>query len=392
MPATQTTASARQHSPVFLACFCLFVAVSLVGVGGVLYSIAAGTVQDWVSYWTTGHLIVRHANPYDSAAILQIERAHGLKPGIHVLIARNPPTALWAIAPLGYLRFYPGGLLWRLLQAALLALCVRLLWIHFGRTPGRWHLLAFLFIGSLACVGSGQSTIIALLGAVLFLVLLHDRPFAAGAALSLCAFKPHLFLPFVVVLLLWIIRHRAYLLILGGAAALVCQWFFAWWLDPHVLRHYLDAMRSDGIVDQFMPATAVALRFLIARHSMWLGFLPAILGSAWAAWYFIRKRQNWSWSHELPLLLVVSLLTAPYAWIVDSVLVIPAIVFTASRCSETSRTLLLLLMSAATLQYCLPANMDSPWLLWQIPAFLAWFLHAQTTIPKALVAAQPAQL
>ncbi|MEA2261737.1 MAG: hypothetical protein QOJ51_4562, partial [Acidobacteriaceae bacterium] len=47
-------ASAQIHSPLFLASFAAFIVASALGVGGVLFSIATGTVQDWVSYWANG--------------------------------------------------------------------------------------------------------------------------------------------------------------------------------------------------------------------------------------------------------------------------------------------------------------------------------------------------
>lgn len=380
----QSLPAKERHSLFFLLVFPLFLVTSFVGISGVVYCIATGTVQDWISYWATGQQIVRHANPYDSAAIVQLERAHGLNLRTHVLIARNPPSALWTMAPLGHLPFYPGGLLWRMLQAVLVGLCVYLWWVRSGRPPGRWHLLAIPFIGTLACVSSGQSTAFVLLGVTLYASLLYHRQFAAGAALSLCAFKPHLFLPFAIVLVLWTAKHRAYRLILGLLAAFACQLLFAYWVDNHVFTDYLSAMRAEGINDQFMPAIAVVLRFVVDRHAMWLGFLPVSIASVWAVWYLVRRWQAGEWGDQIPLILLVSLIAAPYAWIVDSVLLIPAIVVLAPHCSERARAVLLLLMSVSTFQYFLAANMDSPWLLWQIPAFLGWYLYARNTVAPAI--------
>lgn len=104
---------------------------------------------------------------------------------------------------------------------------MHLLWVQSGRTPGAVASAGYLFIGSIACVGSRQSTIFALLGAVLFLPLHERRPFLAGAALSLCAFKPHLFLPFAVVLLLWIVQKRMYRLVPGLCTAVAGQLLLA---------------------------------------------------------------------------------------------------------------------------------------------------------------------
>ena len=43
----------------------------------------------------------------------------------------------------------------------------------------------------------------------------------AGAALLLCAAKPHLFLPFGIVLLLWIITRKQYRILAGFCVALL---------------------------------------------------------------------------------------------------------------------------------------------------------------------------
>src|SRR5208283_1087568 len=50
--------------------------------------------RDVISFWAAGRQIVAHANPYDSAAILKIERSVGFSDKTNVLIMRNPPSAL----------------------------------------------------------------------------------------------------------------------------------------------------------------------------------------------------------------------------------------------------------------------------------------------------------
>ena len=51
------------------------------------------------------------------------------------------------------------------------------------------------------CLQAGQISIVFLFGVVLFLLFYESRPWLAGAALVPCALKPHLFLPFAIVLL-----------------------------------------------------------------------------------------------------------------------------------------------------------------------------------------------
>jgi hypothetical protein len=46
---------------------------------------------------------------------------------------------------------------------------------------------------------------------------------------------------------------------------------------------------------------------------------------AWFAWHWRTRRGEWEWREQLPLLLLVSFVTAPYgAWPFDMVLLLPA--------------------------------------------------------------------
>src|ERR1039458_7607921 len=74
--------------------------------------------RDFVVFWATGQQLIHHANPYDAAAIGQIERAAGLNPGYGILFMRNPPWALPLVLPLGLVGLRVGALLWSLVLLA----------------------------------------------------------------------------------------------------------------------------------------------------------------------------------------------------------------------------------------------------------------------------------
>ena len=54
-------------------------------------------------------------------------------------------------------------------------------------------------------------------------------------------------------------------------------------------------------------------------------FIPTGLGLLWSVWYYARNRQSWAWRRHGLALLVVSLLTTPYSWMTDEVVLLPAI-------------------------------------------------------------------
>jgi hypothetical protein len=332
--------------------------------------------RDVVSFWVAGRQIVHHANPYDSSSVLQIERSVGFSAQSQVLLMRNPPSALCLVIPLGFFALRTGALLWSLLLLAAMVLSVHMLWQLQGRPRNKLHYLAYSFAPALLCILGGQTAIFALVGLVLFLRFHQGRPFVAGLSLWLCALKPHLFLPFATVLLLWVVLHRAYRLLAGTILALAASSLVAWLLDPSVWAQYAQMMRSSGIQDEFIPCLAVALRFAIHRQAMALQLLPAFVACVWAIYFFWKRRAQWDWMQDGALLMLVSLFASPYAWITDQAVLIPALMAGVYRSTTRAQLGTLALASAAIeLAQVLGANLHSAVYLWTTPFWLAWYLY-----------------
>jgi hypothetical protein len=337
--------------------------------------------RDFVSYWATGRQLVHHANPYDREAIMSIEHAAGLDKNA-VLLMRNPPWALPLAYPLGFLGLRTGAIVWSLVLLACLAMSVRLIQqIH--NFPGNHiHWLGFSFPPALICLIMGQTSLFALLGLVLFLRLHRTHPFVAGVSLWLCALKPHLFLPFGVALLAWIFVRRSYKLLGGAAAALVSSSVAAYWIDPSAWPRYVQMMRAPEIDNQFIPCLSDALRFSLRPQATWLQYLPAFLCCAGALLYFWHRREIWDWTEHGSSLMLVSLIFAPYCWLYDQGLALPALLHRAYR--SRSETLIILIALAGLLidiEIC-RFKITSPLYLWTAPAWLACYLIARTA-PEA---------
>jgi hypothetical protein len=122
---------------------------------------------------------------------------------------------------------------------------------------------------------------------------------------------------------------------------------------------------------------SVALRLWLSPRTMWLTYLPAALGCAWALGYFWTRRQAWDWmKHGSPLMLV-SFLTAPYSWIYDGCLAIPALLEGAYL--TRSKTCLAVLAFASVLievELIGGIKISSVLYLWTAPVWLAWYLCA----------------
>jgi len=144
-------------------------------------------------------------------------------------------------------------MLWSLPLAACWILCLRMLWILHGRPKRTFRVFGYpfapwfvllLYAPALICVLVGQTGLFALLGLVLFLRFHRSQPFLAGVSLWLCALKPHLFLPFAVVLLLWVIVSRSYSVLAGAAIALGASSVVAALVNPSAWSQYARMMHD----------------------------------------------------------------------------------------------------------------------------------------------------
>ena len=342
--------------------------------------------RDFVVYWATGQQLIHHANPYDKDAVMRIERSAGLPTEAGTLYMRNLPWSLPLALPLGLMGLHAAAILWTLALLACLALSVRLLWRMHGRTRNYLPWLGVSFTPALICLTMGQTSLFALLGYVLFLDLHRRRPFMAGIALSLCALKPHLFLVFGVVLLAWILVSRSYKILAGSAAGLAASCAAVFCIDPKAWIQYAQMMRTTGFVTEHVPCLSVALRLWLSPQTVALTYLPAALGCAWALGYFWRRRHAWDWMKDGSLLMLVSLLSAPYSWVYDDCLAMPALLHGAYI---TRSRILLGAFALASIVIMVELvggiKLPSVYYLWTAPAWLAWYLLACATArgPKA---------
>jgi hypothetical protein len=145
-----------------------------VGAGILIFAVSTSSAgqRDFISYWAAGKQLLHNRNPYDSAAVLALERSAGLD-GTRPLLMRNPPVALFLAIPLGLVGSRTGMILWMLILMVSLMASVRMIWILFSRRTDRLHLLSYCFAPVLACLMAGQLGIFILFGITLFLTCFY---------------------------------------------------------------------------------------------------------------------------------------------------------------------------------------------------------------------------
>ncbi|HEX3985913.1 MAG TPA: glycosyltransferase family 87 protein [Acidobacteriaceae bacterium] len=329
--------------------------------------------RDFICYWSSARLLRAHANPYATQAILDIENAAGggyREP----FIMRNPPWALFLIAPLGFFSAPVAGFLWlvTLIGAALLS--IRLLRNGAEKPP----LVVYLFAPILGCANAGQTSIFLLLGIAFFFRYQERWPFWAGMALVLPAMKPHLFLLLWPVLLVHCWRTKQFRVLAGLAAGLGAAMGVALLFDPHVATHYLAAMRAEHIEGQYLPNIPCSLRALMPGHPVWVQGVPELLGVLLTARFYWRRRNQWNWRRDGAQLLAISLAVSPYSWPFDQLLYLPAVLdMCAARLARGMVPVLVLLNGMGLLLLLMTMPFSSPAYAWTGAACLLWFLWAR---------------
>ena len=257
--------------------------------------------RDYITYWATGRQLLRHGNPYDPAALNKIEQDAGFRNG-RPYFMRNVPWALPLALPLGYFDAQTAALPWSLFMLGLLIASVRMMWkmvvSDSNRAENHLDWLGYCFPPALFCVIIGQTSILLLFGLVLFLRLQRTRPFGSGAALWLCTLKPHLFLPFIVVLLTWIVFSRSYRILAGATTAMAAGAAVTEWIAPGAFGQYLYYARTSVMTREFTACLGDVIRDAINPAAEWLAFVPAALACVWAVGYFWARRNTWDWLED----------------------------------------------------------------------------------------------
>jgi hypothetical protein len=355
-------------------------ASTIVLIGVLVVALASHpAAKDYISYWSAGKLLLRHADPYSPKLVYELEKTQRYTENRPILM-RNPPWALPLVLPLGFGSSMTGLLLWTIAAAGCIIGFIRLL-----NVPPEDRVFAFTFAPAVCAFCSGQSSPFLLLGFSLFLRFHRSRPFLAGVSLALMAIKPHLFLVFWIVLLLDCLYRRRFLVLVGGAAALTVGTAVAMSLDHHVWQHYFAMLRGAVLDSEFFPTMSMQFRLLLDPKAVWLLFVPSVLGLVWGIWYYARNRHVWDWKIHGMLLILVTVMVSPYGWFSDEIVLLPALAFAAASPQKRKYSLkILMAINGIALLVLLVAqpSIVSRAYVWTPLAWFAWFLYATATVAK----------
>ncbi|HEX8056283.1 MAG TPA: glycosyltransferase family 87 protein [Novosphingobium sp.] len=291
---------------------------------------------DFISFWTTGHMLHAHANVYDIAAHTAAQRTFFASNDSYTAFF-YPPTFLPFCWPLGLLGYFPALALWLAATGGTYLLAVRA-WLNRVGVQQPALVLFAAFPPVLITVTHGQTAFLVatLLGLGGLLAL--RRPWLAGLLFGLATIKPQFGLLLPVALLLtgeWRVIAGAVL----GAGALGLASTVAFgpqiWADWFHIGGAAQGAMDNGTVGYAKMQSLLAAAMLLGAPG-WLAYLLqgaltlAIVGAvAWA---------SWGRRFDLPLAALVlagAPLVTPFVLDYDMVLLAFPLIWLASEALET---------------------------------------------------------
>ncbi len=337
------------------------------------------TKSDYITYWAAGQRIVHRHNPYDGNAVFIIEKSIGYLKELVRFLVRNPPWGLFITLPLGFVGPVTGSFVWSAAMLAMLMAAIHLLRRKYATKPSDLHFVGYAFPPVIFCMMQGQAGIFLLLSFAVFICMRESRPYAAGAALALLAIKPHLFIPLGAVFIVWVFFKKTYPVLVGASAAIALASLLAVILDPSIMSDYLQMVRTSQIQDDFIPTVSQLIRLAINPQAAWIQTVPAALGTVWGVVYFWKHRDMWDWSEHGMILLLVSIMLAPYAWFADQSVLLATMLIGLYRTNNTRAALLTLgfLFSVCIVEMTLGVAPRSWFYVWTTPAWLLWYVFSR---------------
>lgn len=349
-----TTAEAAQPKPQRTLLTILFILLIFLLLTWGMYEMLTGPARynnrDFMSLFAGGKAILRGLDPYDPAVWnpLRAELGSTWMPD------DRTPFPLWTL--LLVLPFAALDLGWAAAAWLAFSLCVLggglflLIQAYYDKPlpVGEFALVAlftFTYRAVLVSMNNGQITFLLFFVLALFLWLVRrERPFLAGITLSFVILKPNAFVLFVPAFGLWLLWRRRWHVVAGVVAGGLGMLLVSWLVLPGWLSEWLNVTGKTEV-------TAITPTVWGLAYEIWPEWWAAlgivfVVGVTAVLGLIIYRQPTLTETEVMPLALIGSLLTTPYAWVYEHLLLlIPSIlIFLAIQRRGTAAFVWLLLV------------------------------------------------
>jgi hypothetical protein len=290
--------------------------------------------DDFIAYWSSGRLISMGIDPYSQIGTMQLTEELGLGKSGFYLSYFYPPWTLPLFIPFGLLSFPISRTIWFILSLIIYTSCALWIWkLYDGPAKKIWFIIPciiFVVPGIFALL-EGQVTPLILAGLIGFLHFeKKGKWFLAGVCLALITFKFHVLYLFWIALFLWIIYKKRWMILIGFMVTLAVSSLLILIIRPSVFMEFF-IMNTTILPSYCTSPTISSILCLFNNNDLerWYLLVGPLLGILLLFPFWIRKKDDWQWMDLLPLLIFISLITAPYTWMHDGLLFIIAVISTA---------------------------------------------------------------
>ena len=306
--------------------------------------------RDFVEYWSAARVLQSGGNPYDHLQLLEVQRSALNKPELQEpTLLWTPPYTLPVYLPFGYLPFETAHVVWVISQLVLIFASMVLLSLAYRATPPQrflgW-LMPLVYAPVFWCLHFGQNTALLLFGLSGFLLCrTRNRPWLAGLFAALTAIKPHMLAAFGIVLVLDAYTRSGRRALLSGVLAIAVALGIVFAFNANIISQFQEALNrptsenATSLKDWDVPLLSYQLRVAIAPDAFWVQFVPCGIVCILAAVHYWRNRRTWNWLREMPMLVLLSAVFAPYGgWIFDmTILLLPIFAAMLTMMNHTGR-------------------------------------------------------
>jgi hypothetical protein len=287
--------------------------------------------DDFSAYWSSGRLLSLGKDPYSKTNTVALTEAIGFGRSGLILSYFYPPWTLPLFIPFGLLTFQISRTIWFILSVVIYSCCTLWIWKLYGGPARKYWLVIPLILvlspGIFALI-EGQITPLILTGIVGFLYFEKKRRwFLAGSFLALITFKIHILYLFWIVIFLWVIYSKRWSVFAGFFSALAVSSLLISVIRSSVFREFL-IMNAYNLPSYCSNPTLSSILCVLNNYEFesWFLLIGPILGMLWLIPYWLRKKDDWQWMSIIPIVIFISLITAPYTWLHDGLLFIIAVI------------------------------------------------------------------
>lgn len=307
--------------------------LALLGGGVLKPNLGYSGQADLLQYWGTSKLVALGANPYDPSILGEIERNEPTtgRTLSYTIIMWNPPLILPLISWLSEIDFVTARYIWIGLSLASILFSTGAIGYLNKLTPNfRIIVPLILFFPIYTLLYWGQISWILLLGLTGgILYSSQGRYFLAGISLSFLLIKPHLMYLTLLGIFTQANRSQKISLISGFGVFGITLSLTAELMSPGVWKNWIQSLETPP--HYFMtPTIGSFLQGWFPDQSEWIRYLPAIVLLCGLALSF-RSKFTRSLLNDPIGLIPLSLVTSPYGWAYDQVLLLPLVIRVAAH-------------------------------------------------------------